>query len=283
MADPGPGLRRDLGHPRHQHAGLRPLLLTLTALALILPVLQLSAAHASLDKRLAVETQLRWQTILDRPLPADAILVSNDRDEVVPLLYLQQIEDRSPGLTGLFPRSALIRPGPTCGPRWIAPWPRAGLCSRSNRCRGWRRCMRWRRCRATWLHVLSRQPAPDPSFEYPYGDYLRWLNLEWWGDALPGGELHITLYWRVTQTPPQTWHSFLQVYNAAGERIKQADDHRPGGVYLPSPLWRPGDVRGRSLHPAPAGGAAPRRLHTGGRVLQPGHRAAWPTRCPWRR
>lgn len=221
---------------------LRPLLLTLTALALILPALQWPAARASFDKRLAVETRLRWQTILAQPLPADAILVSNDRDEMVPLLYVQQIEGQAPGLTGLFPlispdlawadlRATLDSALATGRPVFtIKPMPGVEALYAVEALPG------------ELLRVQGRRPAPDPSFEYPYGDYLRWLNLEWWGDALPGGELHITLYWRVTQTPPQTWHTFLQVFNAAGERIKQADDHRPGGVYLPSPQWRPSDV-----------------------------------------
>jgi len=95
---------------------------------------------------------------------------------------------------------------------------------------------------ADMVHVSDRQPAPDPSFELPYGDYLRWLNLDWWGDAVPGGEITVVITWRVTETPPTTWHSFLQIYNEAGEKIKQADDHRPGGDFLPSSLWAPGNV-----------------------------------------
>ena len=30
--------------------------------------------------------------------------------------------------------------------------------------------------------------------------------------------------------------------DASGQKAAQAEDHRPGGDYLPSTLWRPGDV-----------------------------------------
>ncbi len=42
-------------------------------------------------------------------LPQNAILVSNDRDEMVPLWYLKYVEGRRTDLDGLFP---LIQPGP---------------------------------------------------------------------------------------------------------------------------------------------------------------------------
>ncbi len=47
-----------------------------------------------------------WETILAAQPPAEAILISNDRNEIVPLFYLQQVEGRAQGYTGLFPRMA---------------------------------------------------------------------------------------------------------------------------------------------------------------------------------
>jgi hypothetical protein len=44
------------------------------------------------------------------------------------------------------------------------------------------------------------------------------------------------------QQPAATWKSFLHLYDAAGEKVAQAEDHQPGGDYLPSTLWRPGAV-----------------------------------------
>ena len=49
-----------------------------------------------------------WQALLASDLPANAVLMSNDRDEMVPQLYLAFVEGVRPDLTGLFP---LIDPG----------------------------------------------------------------------------------------------------------------------------------------------------------------------------
>jgi hypothetical protein len=90
--------------------------------------------------------------------------------------------------------------------------------------------------------VEGPQPAPPDSFEAPYTAALRWLGIDWAGQVQPGGTLEVTIYWRAVQRPDAVWHSFLHLYDAAGEKAAQADDHRPGGEYLPSTLWRPGDV-----------------------------------------
>ncbi|HYN87130.1 MAG TPA: DUF2723 domain-containing protein, partial [Ardenticatenaceae bacterium] len=44
-----------------------------------------------------------WEKLLAAPPPPDAILVSNDRNEIVPLWYLQFVEGRRRDLLGLFP------------------------------------------------------------------------------------------------------------------------------------------------------------------------------------
>ena len=44
-----------------------------------------------------------WQAILDEPIPEAAILLSNDRNEVMPMWYYQYVEQRRPDLLGLFP------------------------------------------------------------------------------------------------------------------------------------------------------------------------------------
>ena len=50
-----------------------------------------------------------WEAILAAQPAAGAILISNDRNEIVPLFYLQTVENRATGMTGLFP---LIAPEP---------------------------------------------------------------------------------------------------------------------------------------------------------------------------
>ena len=58
------------------------------------------------------------------------MLISNDRDEMMPLWYMQQVEGRRPDLAGVFPLLLAgdgLRSG--LGPLakwWIAHWPPAG-------------------------------------------------------------------------------------------------------------------------------------------------------------
>ncbi len=68
--------------------------------------LQLWTRYTPLVEQLQDESyaaRVMWESILAAEPPSDAILVSNDRNEIVPLFYLQTIENRAIGNTGLFP------------------------------------------------------------------------------------------------------------------------------------------------------------------------------------
>ena len=61
------------------------------------------------------------------------MLISNDRDEMMPLWYMQQVEGRRPDLAGVFPLlltgdGSVFRRlrGPLPARWWIARWPPAG-------------------------------------------------------------------------------------------------------------------------------------------------------------
>ncbi|MCO6450658.1 MAG: DUF2723 domain-containing protein [Caldilineales bacterium] len=221
---------------------LRPYLLALGLIALLIPALHWRDYVDTLNRSQDNATAVRWATILSQDLPADGILVSNDRDEITPLLYKQNVEGLAPGMTGLFPLISnepewqdlnttltaaletgrpvhIIKPMPGIEAHFLAE-PIGG----------------------EMAEITGVVPAPETSFEYPYGEYLRWLNIDWSGEPEPGGELDVSLFWRVTQEPPVNWHSFLQLTDASGEKAAQADDHRPGGIFLPATLWHPGDV-----------------------------------------
>ncbi len=76
-------------------------------LALLLPAYLLITHFGSIDQSRNTQAREAWTRILAAGIPQDAILVSNDRDEMMPLWYMQQVESVRPDLTGLFP---LIRP-----------------------------------------------------------------------------------------------------------------------------------------------------------------------------
>ncbi len=233
----------------------RPYLLPLTLAALAIPYFHFQTHRSEFDRSDAYATTFRWQEILtlgfsqgklpgELPgkLPADAILISNDRDEITPLLYFQHVLGQAPHLTGLFP---LIHPSPA----WADLNTTLATATASGRpvytikpMPGVEALYRMEILAADVSRIEGPHPAPEPSFESPYGDYLRWLNTTWSGDTRPGGDLHVELFWRIVQTPPLPWHSFLHLLDPDGNKIAQADDHRPGGNYLPAPLWRPGDV-----------------------------------------
>ena len=94
--------RRVAASPRHWLA------LALCLVALALPIYLLITNFASHDRSQDVTAQA-WDALLAQPIPQDAILVTNDRDEMMPQWYLKYVEGRRADLTGLFP---LIQPGP---------------------------------------------------------------------------------------------------------------------------------------------------------------------------
>ena len=221
---------------------LRPFLFVPAAALLIIPALHFQAARPLFDRSASYETGYRWSQIARLNLPTNAILVSNDRDEMTPMIYEQVVEGQMVGMTALFPQisagaawadlndtlaSALATGRPVYT---VKPMPGIEIRYQVEPVAGdiWR--------------VVAAHPAPVPSFEYPYGEDLRWLNLEWTGDTRPGGALEVTLVWRVVHRPDIAWHSFLQLLDNAGNKVAQADDHQLGDDYLPAPLWRPGDV-----------------------------------------
>lgn len=194
---------------------------------------------AQLDQSTSTTARALWESILAAPPPADAILVSNDRDEMVPLFYLQQVEGRGAGLTGLFPLIApdarftdlvatldtalavgtqpvyLIKPMPGLEIRYaLAP------------------------AAPPLIAVVGpvAWPAPTVAVDQPYGPL--WLRGY---DLLPSADGHaLTLYWEVRAPLTADYTATAQLLTAADTKLAQ-DDHAPGGVYYPTSTWRVGD------------------------------------------
>ena len=78
-------------------------------LAFLLPLYLLLTNFASIDQSRNTAARAFWEATLAQPIPQNAILVTNDRDEMMPLWYMQYVEGRRADLTGLFP---LIQPTP---------------------------------------------------------------------------------------------------------------------------------------------------------------------------
>lgn len=224
--------------------------------------LQLWVQYSPLLPQLQAESAAArgmWEEIMAAEPPDDALLVSNDRNEIVPLFFLQTIEGRGVGMSGLFP---LIAPVPAFAdlgetvqtaldqggdqPVYLIK-PMAGLEAR-----------------------FALAPATEPLVEVLGPAAIKApaqvVNAEYGSLLLLGYDMvqdeestEVTLHWQVVAAAAADYTTTVQLFDAAGEKIAQ-DDLRAGGAYYPTSLWKPGEVlldRHRLLLPA---GAEPARM-----------------------
>jgi len=216
---------------------------TLFALLALLPVTAFWANYPGVDRSGDLEARAWAEEVLAQPLPQGAILVSNDRNEITPLLYLQHVEGQRPDLLTLFP---LMLPGEEYSnvvrvldgvldigrPIYLAK-PMPGL------------EIKYRLEPADPL-VEVEGPAitgePDRPTEMTLGDSLTLVGYDVEPDVPSApGELHVSLYWRVKRELGQDYHTYLHLLDEAGQAISQSD-HRPGQEYYPSSMWAPGET-----------------------------------------
>ncbi|HEX9114742.1 MAG TPA: hypothetical protein VGA61_01630, partial [Anaerolineae bacterium] len=219
--------------------------LALAAVSLVglaLPVSLLAVNFTRTDLSAATADGVEARTLLARPLPAGAILVTNDRDEMMPVWYEQYVEGRRPDLTGLFP---LIVPGPAWSdvgavvqgaldsgrPVYLTK-PMPGLQIRFNLAdeNG-----------SIRVAGPAAGKAPEHARSVGFGDAVTLVGYDVQPAMLQaGGTVTVTLSWQPKAALAQDYTSFVHLVNAAGQTIGQ-DDHRPGGNFYPSSLWRPGE------------------------------------------
>jgi hypothetical protein len=223
--------------------GLRTVVCLLAAL---LPLALLLGNFASADRSGETGVRAHWEAILRQPIDQGAILVSNDRDEIMPLWYLQYAENQRPDLVGLFP---LIKEGPQYsnigrlldgligGPQpvyLIKPMPGLEVAYRLEPAGPL--------VRVLGRAVTSVPPAPPGFTPADAGGQLCLRSAEVNPTALsPGQPLTVITYWQVLTTPAADYDAFVHLLDANGQRVAQSD-HRPGGVYYPSSLWQPGEL-----------------------------------------
>ncbi len=216
------------------------------ALILLFAVLPLSAVwnnYRTVDRSDDYRAREMWEEILAQPVPEGAILVSNDRNEITPLLYLQHVEGMRPDLVGLFP---LIVPEDGYAnvvrvidsvidverPLYLVK-EMPGLEIKYEMQRS-----------GPLVQVLSPAITGEPRSptELPLNHILLLVGYDV-EPASPsaGEEMHVALHWRVTGELTEDYHSYVHLADAAGNIIAQSD-HRPGGDYYPTTLWQPGEV-----------------------------------------
>ncbi|MFZ1771309.1 MAG: DUF2723 domain-containing protein [Caldilinea sp.] len=214
----------------------------LLALLFVLP-LQLWIAYTPLFEQLKLEsaaTRQQWEAILAASPPDGAILISNDRNEIAPLFYLQAVEGRGVGLTGLFP---LIAPQPRFAdvgatiqtaldagnaPPVFLIKPMPGLESRFSLDE-----------RKPPLVAVMGEAATSPSVavDAAYGP-LTLLGYTW---TPTDAGVEVALTWQVNAPPPENYTTTVQIFDGADAKLGQ-EDRPAGGVYYPTSLWKAGET-----------------------------------------
>ena len=207
------------------------------AILLLLAVRDAPLTAVRIDQSESRATRTYWETIMAAPLPDGAALVSNDRNEIVPLFYLQTVEQRGLGWTGLFPAiapdarfadlaatldTALAAGAPIY---LIKAMPELAIKYRLD-------------AAAPPLVAVSglrTDTPPAVAVAQVYGP----LHLLGYDLTTTGDGLDVTLHWRVDAPLPGDYTATVQLFDG-GVKLGQ-DDHAPGGDYLPTSDWRAGD------------------------------------------
>ncbi|HSN78354.1 MAG TPA: DUF2723 domain-containing protein [Anaerolineae bacterium] len=205
-----------------------------------------------------------WNALLNANPAPRAVLVSNDRDELMPLWYLQQVEGVRPDLAGVFPL-LLAEPG------WLDVGQAVDSALSTGRPVYLIKPM-------SGLEVKAELGQPNPSGLTPVlgpastappvfaeevviDDAVRLLGFDVRRD---GETVQIDLHWQPLGSLGADYTSFVQLLAAGDVKVAQSD-HQVGGVYYPTSLWQPGDTlldRHTLLLPADAP-PGPYRLHVG--------------------
>jgi hypothetical protein len=213
--------------------------LAVVLLLFSLPLWSAVTHYNSLDQSENTGARNRWEAILDQPLQPGAILVSNDRNNIMPMWYLQYVEGQRLDWLGLFP---LITPDyPTLGHV-------LDLALETGRP----------------VYLTKEMPGVEVKVQVEEGPLWQVLGpaagnepdqarADRLGEAVmlvgydrsphgprPGESLQISLYWEALHPLDVEYHSFVHLVDVEGRVIEQSDG-QPGGRYYPTALWRPGE------------------------------------------
>jgi len=198
----------------------------------------------ALDQSTANGARAMWEAIAEAAPPA-SILISNDRNEIVPLFYYQAVESKLKGITGLFPSIApderfvdigatvatalsasngqaiaeqavyLIKEMPGLGVRFALETFTPPLVAVRER--------------------VDAQPAVPVN--QPYGP----LTLLGYDVVLLPDRMLITLYWQVHEDLTRDYTTTVQLFDESREKVAQ-NDAMAGGRYYPTSLWKRDEV-----------------------------------------
>ncbi len=220
------------------------LTISLLSLFFVLPTSLLFSQIAEVSQANNRASSDRWQQILNEPLPQGAILLSNDRDEIMPMWYFQYVMNQRPDLLGLFPLivqtfdyaniGRLLDQSLASHRAVYLIKPMKELQIKAN-------------LTATGTLFLVTPFNPAPTFPHPATLLNSSTSIKLLGydtkksSILRGEDFSITLYWQVIQPMLVDYSSYVHLVNKQGQGITQSD-HQPGGDFYPSRYWQVGEI-----------------------------------------
>jgi hypothetical protein len=204
----------------------------------VLPLQNLFNHFPAQNHRLRADTRVYWENLLASNLPQNAILLSNDRDEMTPLYYLQLVENKRADLLGLFPKIAPGAPfdnvvtlahrvAPSGRPLYaLKPIPALFMTyvvteDKNN----------------LWKIEVTSLPPPQQASDAVLGDALRvrgWSVFA--GNAAPGKSFTLLLQYEPLKPLTRDYTFSVQIFGAT--KVAQGNDHVPGEGEYPSTRWR---------------------------------------------
>lgn len=212
----------------------------LVLLAAVSPALQLFNNYSIADRSNDTLPRSQWTRILSAPTPQNAILISNDRDEMMPLWYIQYVENTRRDLLGLFP---LITPNPryanvgrltesvidsTRPIYFVKPMPGLEIKFRVEPS-------------PPLVRVLGRAAggAPQYSSNGTIGTSVRVIGYDVTHESL---QLRLAIYFQAQSKLERNYTTFMHLISVHGGKAAQSADHQVGGDLYPTSLWQIGET-----------------------------------------
>jgi hypothetical protein len=211
--------------------------------AVALPLWLVATGFAAVDRSGEVQVRKDWEAVLEQPIPQEAVLISNDRDEMMPLWYLQLIEGRRTDLTGVFPLLTaasehanvvrLLDEALESGRPVYLVKPMPGL------------ELKYQLIPELDLVRVERTAGASDQGWIPAGEELGGaMALVAYRLGQPevksGSGIEVVLHWRPLQLLEDDYTSYVHLVNKSGQPVTQSD-HPPGGEHYPSSMWQPGE------------------------------------------